>query len=74
MGRAISCTGSEAFFRIDASRVRRSGSRQLSINSEAAPALPLTVFFLVVSQALSKSICTDCKKASLPVTYLGILV
>jgi hypothetical protein len=30
-------------------RVRRSGSRQLPINSEAAPPLPLTIFFLAVS-------------------------
>ena len=60
-------TGSQAFIRIDASSVRRSDSRQLPINSEAAPVLPLTVFFLAVSQALSKSNCADCKKASLPV-------
>ena len=38
--------------------------------SEAASPLPLTVFFLAVSQALSKSIRADCKKASLPVILL----
>src|SRR5947209_6362327 len=59
-------TGSEAFLTFDVSRVRRSGSRQLLINSEATPPLPLTVFFLAVSQALSKSSCADCQKASLP--------
>jgi hypothetical protein len=46
--------------------VRCSGSRQLFINTEAAPQLPLTVFFLAVSQALSKFIRADCNKASLP--------
>jgi hypothetical protein len=35
--------------------------------SEAASSLLLIGFFLAVSQALSKSIRADCKKASLPV-------
>ena len=58
--------GSEAFFNVDLSRVRRSGSRQLPINSEAAPPLPPTVFFLAVSQTLSKSICATCSKSFTP--------
>ncbi len=36
--------GSEAFFNVDVSRVRRSGSGQLSLNNEAAPPLPPTAF------------------------------
>jgi len=56
-------TVSEAFFRVDVSRVRRSASRQLPISTEAAPPLSPAVFFLAVSQALSKSMRADCKKA-----------
>ena len=58
---------------VDLSRVRRSGSRQLPINSEVAPPLPTTVFFLAVSQPLSKSICADCTKASIPVSLAALL-
>jgi hypothetical protein len=39
-------TGSEAFFSVDASRVRRSGSCQLPINHEAASQLPPAAFCL----------------------------
>jgi hypothetical protein len=59
-------TGSEAFFNVDVSRVRHCGSGPLPINSESAPPLPPTVFFLAVSRALSKSSSADCQKASLP--------
>ena len=59
-------SGSEAFFHVDVSRVRRSASRQLPISTEAAPPLSPTVFFLAVPRALSKSIRADCKKARLP--------
>ena len=41
-------TGSEAFFRIDPFKVRRSCSRQLPSNTEAAPGLLSTVFCLAV--------------------------
>src|SRR6266699_4553160 len=44
--------GSEAFFRVDASRLRRSGSHQLLINNEAASALLSTVSCLGVSTGL----------------------
>jgi len=66
LGQEAMISGSEAYFNVDVSRVRHSGSRQLPINSEAAPPLPLTVFFLAGSHVLSKSIHADCKKASLP--------
>ena len=56
-------TVSEAFFRVDVFRARCSASRQLPISTEAAPSLSPTFFFLAVSQALSKSIRADCKKA-----------
>src|SRR5260370_33402789 len=46
-----SSTGSEAFFRVDTFRVRRRGSRQLSINTEAAPGLLSTVFCLAMPPA-----------------------
>ncbi len=61
-------SGSEAFFNVGVSRVRRSGSRKLYIISDAASPLPLTVFFQADSQALSKSICADCKKSFTPCT------
>src|SRR5260221_7038078 len=35
-----------SYFRIDASRVRRSGPCQLPLNNEAAPPLPPTAFYL----------------------------
>ena len=44
--------GSETFFRVDASRLRRSGSHQLLINNEAASALLSTVSCLGVSTGL----------------------
>jgi hypothetical protein len=62
--------GSQAFFNIDVSRVRRNGSRQLRTKREATPPLPLNVFFLAVPQALSKFSCADYQKASLPVLLL----
>jgi len=41
-------------------------ANSLPISTEAAPPLSPTVFFLAVSQALSKSIRADCKKAWFP--------
>jgi len=45
--------GSEAFFHVDVSRVRRSASRQLPISTEAAPPLSPTVFFLKLTVLFS---------------------
>ena len=44
--------GSEAFFRVDTFRVRRSGSHWLPINAEATPALLSTDFCLAMSAGL----------------------
>jgi hypothetical protein len=43
------------FFRVDTFRVRRSGSCQLPINTEAAPALLSIVFCLAMSQGFRPS-------------------
>ena len=50
--RVLGEAGSQAFFRVDTFRVRRSGSSQLSINNEAAPALLSTDFCLAMSPGL----------------------
>ena len=47
-GTRLAGTGSEAFFRIDPFKVRRSCSRQLPSNTEAAPGLLSTIFCLAM--------------------------
>jgi hypothetical protein len=54
--------GSEAFFRVDTFRVRRSGWRQLPINAEAAPALLPTIFCLAVPQLYPSLVVPIAKK------------
>ena len=48
----VPLSGSEAFFRVDTCRVRRSGSRQPPFNAEAAPVLLSTDFCLTMSRGL----------------------
>jgi len=58
--------GSEAFFGVDAFRVRHSGSRQLPINNEAAPPLPPATFCLAMFWLYPSLAVPIAKKASLP--------
>ena len=51
-GTRLAGSGSEAFFRVDASSVRRSGSHQRPINNEAASPLPPTVSCLAEPSGL----------------------
>ncbi|GAC1626765.1 MAG: hypothetical protein NVS4B11_23610 [Ktedonobacteraceae bacterium] len=56
--------------RVDTFRVRRSGSRQLPINTEAAPPLPSTVFCLAAAKPYPSLAVPITKKASLPAMVL----
>ena len=54
--------GSEAFFRVNTFRVRRSGWHYLPINAEAAPALLPTIFCLAVPRLYPSLVVSIVKK------------